>query len=123
MNNVENPYVNLTDVSEEARIVVLVPRHFLSDNPVLPLEMVRELADRREPGVFHERFELGDREIPCLVLNIPELLERHHRDPIKLENLIPELLCCLSPVNPTAASIPGHPERPPGIVSRFQMSP
>jgi len=65
---------DIPDISNVRR-VLLVTRHFLSYKPVVPLETIRDLAARNDPGVFRERVQLGDREISFLVLNMPKLLE------------------------------------------------
>ena len=64
-----------TDAIKEMQTVALLSRHFLSYDPVLPLEMIRELADRCQSGVSQEQFDLGGRKISCLVVNMPELLD------------------------------------------------
>jgi len=64
---------------EGTRKVVIMPRHFLTDNSLSPVKgmgsHLRKFAERYEPGVHEVLFDIGNSKVSGFVLNIPELLE------------------------------------------------
>ncbi|MFZ4776080.1 MAG: hypothetical protein ACOYM3_11980 [Terrimicrobiaceae bacterium] len=54
--------------------VVLLPRHYLSRKPVLPLDLLSLISKNTQRAIFREVIDFNNNRTPFLILYIPELL-------------------------------------------------